>query len=169
MSIKFISFVNIAGGRTNRSLLVQAGPPVRRAQPRAQPVFSTTIDIAEFVPADQIQVPDLAPRNLLINNNVDPVQIQAQREQMNAQQEIIIEQQDGGERVIRNIPIGQAPRNRAGVLRDLGDRALEAGSQGSDHMGLPLDDLTEHSFSASQRQPTEIADGVLGLDVIPNN
>ena len=47
-----MSFVHIAGGRTNRSLLVQAGPPVRIAQPRAQPVFTTTVDIADFVPVE---------------------------------------------------------------------------------------------------------------------
>ena len=87
---------------------------------------------------------------------------------MNAQQEIVIEQQDGGDQIIRNIPIGQAPRDRRGELRDIGDRELENGSQGSDHMGLPLDDLTEHSASASQRQPDEIAEGVLDLGVVPD-
>ena len=144
-------------------MLVQAGPPVGRQEPRAQPRFTTTVDIADFVPQNQVQEPVFQQPDVFANQQYH--QEQSQRDINLAQQELIIERSQDHHLISRNQSQASAPRNIHGALRDRGDRALE--NIDEHHPGLPGDDITERSQSGiSYRHASQRAGGMLlALDI----
>ena len=138
---------------------MEAAPIVaRQGGARAQPRFVTTVNIADYVPMEQEYQ---EPEEDYLNNADAQALVDFQNAGLMAQ-ELVIERTGQDLRRPRAPSQGSAPRNRNGVLRDRGDRALENADE--EHPGLPDDQLTSQSQAASYYAGDQ-AQGVLEFHV----